>query len=160
MRAIFATAMVIFSKKPFQKIVGDNYVKALRSWLKFLLNNYEAHWQQHFERHPTVEDFRDMDRRTCWLFHQGFSKDHETKMKKIPWKLSFTQKMRSRSSKNIVPKYMIFHLFLYASFSLKQTWFLDLTQCVSSCHSLFKFLPFRVWYSTDFEVYPLQTSKN
>ena len=39
MRAIFATAMVIFSKKPFQKIVGDNYVKALRSWLMRHIDN-------------------------------------------------------------------------------------------------------------------------
>ena len=29
--------------------------------LKFILNNYKPHWQQHFERHLTVEDFTDMD---------------------------------------------------------------------------------------------------
>ena len=33
--------------------------------LKFFLNNYEAHWQQNFEGHPTVEDFMDMDQDTC-----------------------------------------------------------------------------------------------
>ena len=30
---------------------------------KFLLNNYEAHWQKkkYFERHPIIECFTDMD---------------------------------------------------------------------------------------------------
>ena len=32
---------------------------------KFLLNNYEAHWQQHFERHPIVEDLTYIDQDTC-----------------------------------------------------------------------------------------------
>ena len=32
--------------------------------LKFLLKNYEEHWQQHFEGHSTVEDFMDMDQDT------------------------------------------------------------------------------------------------
>ena len=30
-------------------------------WSMFLLNNYEAHLQQHFERQPRVENFTDMD---------------------------------------------------------------------------------------------------
>ena len=34
-------------------------------FLKFFLNNCEAHGQQHFERHSTVEDFTDMDQDTC-----------------------------------------------------------------------------------------------
>ena len=33
--------------------------------LKFLLNNSEAHWQEYFEEHPTVEDVIDMDQDTC-----------------------------------------------------------------------------------------------
>ena len=32
---------------------------------KSLLNNYEAHWQKHFERYPTVLYFMDMDQNTC-----------------------------------------------------------------------------------------------
>ena len=32
--------------------------------LKFFLKNYEAYWQQHFERHPTTEDFTDMEKHT------------------------------------------------------------------------------------------------
>ena len=32
--------------------------------LKFFLKNYEAYWQQHFERHPTTEDFTDMEKQT------------------------------------------------------------------------------------------------
>ena len=32
---------------------------------KFLLNNYEAHWQQQFERQTTLEDFKDMNQLTC-----------------------------------------------------------------------------------------------
>ena len=39
-----------------------------------------------------------------------------------PWKLSLAKKkMRPRTSKNIAPKWEIFRLLLYASFSLKQT---------------------------------------
>ena len=33
--------------------------------LKFILNNYEAYWQQNFERHPTVEDYIAMNQDTC-----------------------------------------------------------------------------------------------
>ena len=32
--------------------------------LKFFLKNYEAYWQQHFERDPTTEDFTDMEKQT------------------------------------------------------------------------------------------------
>ena len=32
---------------------------------KLLLNNSERHWQQHFERHPAVEEFTDMGQDTC-----------------------------------------------------------------------------------------------
>ena len=31
---------------------------------KFLLNNYEAHWQEYFERDPKVENFTDKDQDT------------------------------------------------------------------------------------------------
>ena len=67
---------------------------------KFLLNNYEAHWKQHFERSPTVEYFLDMDQLTCYIFHQDFSK-HETKIdKSASKKISFT-KIPVCNSKNI-----------------------------------------------------------
>ena len=33
--------------------------------LNFLLNNYEAHLQQHFEAHPTGEDVMNMDQDRC-----------------------------------------------------------------------------------------------
>ena len=36
-----------------------------RSYVKVSSQQYEGHWQQHFERHPTVEDFTDMDQETC-----------------------------------------------------------------------------------------------
>ena len=32
---------------------------------KFLLNNYEAHWHQHYEKYPIVEYFTAMDQHTC-----------------------------------------------------------------------------------------------
>ena len=40
------TVTVIFSNMPYSK---------------FLLHNNEAHWQQNSEKHPTVEDFTDID---------------------------------------------------------------------------------------------------
>ena len=52
-----------FLKKPFRKLLDHNYIKVL-------FNNYKAHLQQHVERHPTVEDFTDMDQDMCWFFHQ------------------------------------------------------------------------------------------
>ena len=87
--------------------------------LKFLLNNYDVHQQQHFETHATVEDFTDMDQDTCLFFHQDFSKHHETKINGGALKIITCQKIRSRTSKNIAPKQMMFHQLLYASFSLK-----------------------------------------
>ena len=53
-RATSATVMVIF-----RKCYSESYL--ITAMLKFLLNNYEAHWKQSFKGHPTVEDFMDMD---------------------------------------------------------------------------------------------------
>ena len=60
---------------------------------KFLPNNYEAHWKQHFERYPTVEYFPDMDQLTRNIFHQDFGK-HEKKSKIVPRKRSAAQKSK------------------------------------------------------------------
>ena len=60
---------------------------------KFLPNNYEAHWKQHFERYPTVEYFPDMDQLTRNIFHQDFGK-HEKKSKIVPPKRLAAQKSK------------------------------------------------------------------
>ena len=60
---------------------------------KFLPNNYEAHWKQHFERYPTVEYFPDMDQLTRNIFHQDFGK-HEKKSKIVPRKRLAAQKSK------------------------------------------------------------------
>ena len=70
---------------------------------KFLPNNYEAHWKQHFERYPTVEYFPDMDQLTGNIFNQDFGK-HETKIDdRALKKISYT-KIQVCTSKNIEPK--------------------------------------------------------
>ena len=77
------------------------------------------------------------------------------KSTKVPWKLSLAKQVWPRTSKKIAPKYTISHLFLYAFFSFEQTYFLKANPIFieildSFCHSLFIFLPFPFWYSTDF----------
>ena len=54
------------------------------------------------------------------------SKHHETKINESALKIVTRKKIRTYTSKKIAPKQIIFHLFLYASFSLKQI--LNLTQ--------------------------------
>ena len=57
MKTISDTVIVIFSNA-IMKVTQSQLC------LKFFLKNYEAYWQQHFERHPTTEDFTDMDKHT------------------------------------------------------------------------------------------------
>ena len=49
--------------------------------------------------------------------HQDFSKHHETKIKEGAWEIITREKIRTRTSMDIAPKYMIFHLLLSTSFS-------------------------------------------
>ena len=96
MRTTSVTVMAFFS---------SGILKVTWSQLcsKFLPNNYEAHWKQHFERYPTVEYFPDMDQLTRNIFHQDFGK-HETKIDdSASKKISFT-KIQVCTSKNIEPK--------------------------------------------------------
>ena len=80
MRATSATVMIIFWKCHSERHL-------ITTMLKFLLNICEAHWQQHFERDPTVVDFTDMDEETCWFFHKDFTKHHETKINEVVLKI-------------------------------------------------------------------------
>ena len=57
MKTISDTVIVIFSNA-IMKVTQSQLC------LKFFLKNYEAYWQQHFERHPTTEDFTDMEKHT------------------------------------------------------------------------------------------------
>ena len=57
MKTISDTVIVIFSNA-IMKVTQSQLC------LKFFLKNYEAYWQQHFERHPTTEDFTDMEKQT------------------------------------------------------------------------------------------------
>ena len=52
----------------FRHCSGNLFESAIpksQLFFKSLLDNYEVHQQQHFERHPTVEDFTDMNQDTC-----------------------------------------------------------------------------------------------
>ena len=59
MRTTSVTVMVIFFESGILKVTWSQICS------KSLLSNYEAHWQQHFERYPTVLYFTDMDQDTC-----------------------------------------------------------------------------------------------
>ena len=87
----------IFSKVLFQKLLDHRYVEVSSQQL-------QAHWQQHFEGHPSVEDLMDMDQDTCQFFHQDFSKCHETKINEGALKIITRKKIIPRTSKNIAPK--------------------------------------------------------
>ena len=54
MRTISVTVMVVSFESGILKVTWSQLCS------KSLLNNYEAHWQQHFERYPTVLCFTDM----------------------------------------------------------------------------------------------------
>ena len=55
MRTAFVTVMVIFFESGILKVTWSQLCS------KSILNKYEAHWQQHFERYHTVLYFTDMD---------------------------------------------------------------------------------------------------
>ena len=92
----FTIVMVIFLK-----CHSESYL--IIAILKFVLNIYEPHWQEHFERHLKVEDFINMDQDTCNSFLSNY---HETKIdtqelwrtqsiikkRKVHWRLSVAQK--------------------------------------------------------------------
>ena len=75
----------------------------LRLCLKFFLMNYEVHWQEHFERQPTDQDFTDMDQQKLF--------------QKMPGKLSVAEKSKH-------PLWRAFHnislVFMYVFFSQKR----------------------------------------
>ena len=59
-------------KNDFRRCYGNFFESAILkvTWsqlcLEFLLNNYEAHWQQHFQIHLTVKKFTDLlDHHMC-----------------------------------------------------------------------------------------------
>ena len=74
----------------FGKYYSESYL--ITAMLKLLLINYVAHWQQHFEGHPTFEDFMDMDQDKCLFCHQNSSEHHEMKINEGAWKLSHAKK--------------------------------------------------------------------
>ena len=53
------TVMVVFFEKSILKITWSQLCS------KYLLSKYEAHWQQHFERYPTVLCCTDIDQHAC-----------------------------------------------------------------------------------------------
>ena len=62
MRTTSVTVMVVFFESGILKVTWSQL------YSKSLLNNYEAHWQQHFERYPTGLYFTDMDQHACFPF--------------------------------------------------------------------------------------------
>ena len=61
----------------------------LQPCLKFVLNNCEARWQQHFERNLAVKDFTDMDQHKCYFFRLNIMNQ---KLPTVHEKLSVTKK--------------------------------------------------------------------
>ena len=59
MRATFITIVVYFSESGILKVTWSQLCS------KSLLNKYEIHWQQHFERYPTVLYLTDIDQHAC-----------------------------------------------------------------------------------------------
>ena len=95
MKTTFTIVMVIFLK-----CHSESYL--IIAILKFVLNIYEPHWQEHFERHLKVENFINMDQDSDNSFLSNY---HETKIdtqelwrtqsiikkRKVPWRLSVAQ---------------------------------------------------------------------
>ena len=67
-RTTSITVMVIFFESGFLKATWSQ----LHS--NSPLNSHKAHWQQYFERYPTILYFMDMDQHAYYIFHQDCGK--------------------------------------------------------------------------------------
>ena len=104
----FHTVMVVFSKLPFWKLLLHSCVQ---SSFSIITRHY---WQQYFERWRVLEHW--------WGYALILSlRRDKTKIDEVAWKIVSGTKIRACILKNIAPKEITFHLFLYASLSLKQT---------------------------------------
>ena len=106
MKTISVTVRVIFSKMAFLKLLFRSHVQSSFSTI------YQAHWQQHFERHLAVKILR------AWNnIHKDLSKLKSTK---LPGNICCTKtsctKSLAWSSKSIAPK--INHISLIFCISL------------------------------------------
>ena len=94
----------------FRHCYGNTFQSAILKivWsklcLKFLPKNYDAHWQQQFERYLLVKDFTNIGQDMCQFFHQDLSRHHEMKITEDAWKVISFINIRVFTSKNIPPK--------------------------------------------------------
>ena len=110
-----------------------------QQYSKFFLNNCEVHWQQHFERHPTVEDFTDMDQDMVNSITKTWVNIIKRKSTKVPWKLSLAKKYDPTLQRTLHQSRWYF-FFSQTSLAFKSNpVFIDILD--SFCHSLFTFLP-------------------
>ena len=94
-------------------------------WLKFVLNNYRAFWQQHFGRYSAIEYFTDMDQYSA----KSYFKTLVNIMKQISMKVSGKKLVAKKSELTLRRK---LHqnwprLTNFICFSFSQTYFLNLT---------------------------------
>ena len=117
MRATSATAMVIFSRVLFRKLLDHNYVKVSSQQLGGTLTT-------EFWRTPDGWRFMDMDQHTCRFFHQDFSKYHETKISEGALKIiSREKKYVSALQRTLHQNRWYFTLVIHFFLSLKKTSF-------------------------------------
>ena len=102
-----------FSKVPFWKLLD------LQLYSKFAFNNYQQHWQQHFERHMTVLRFYGYGSTYVLIFLGQLSWSQYLRRCLQRYQLHKTQGLEFEEHFTIVENDIA--LFLYAFFSVQQT---------------------------------------
>ena len=123
----------------------------------FFLNNCEVHGQQYFKDRLNMNILRTWIKIRATSFIKTWV-NIKRKLTKVPWKLSLAEKydpalQRTLHQTRWCFAYCCMLLFLSNKPSISNPVFIDILD--SFCHSLFTFLHFDCWYSTEFEFHPV-----
>ena len=158
MRATSTNVMVIFSKMPFWKLLGHNYIQSSFSTISRCIDN------------SILKDTLQLKILRTWikicanLFIKAWVNIIKRKSTKVPWKLSLAKKKKKK--KNTTPQFKefctkvddisLFTCFFFSERNLvfkSHPVFINILDSFS--HSLFISLPFDYWCSTEFEFHPV-----
>ena len=112
-RTTCVTVMVIFVESGILKVTWSQLCS------KYLLNNYEPHWQQHFEVYPTVLYLRTRINMRAKSFNKTSVNVTEAKINEGARKRSVAQKFKRALGRTLDQNRNNVSLILCASFSRK-----------------------------------------
>ena len=124
-------------------------VTSYQLYLKFFLNNYDAHWQLHLKDTLQFKNLWTWINICANLFLGDY---HETKMGKDCLEIISCTKIRACSSKNITPGHLIYHAFFF--FSQTDLVFKFNLVLIEQFSIQFVYL-ITFWYSVHLQVHPV-----